>query len=33
MAAAYRELGDTANLEKTLAKLKAVNPNNPAFKK
>lgn len=32
LAAAYRDLGDTGNLEKTLSKLKAVNPNNPAFK-
>ena len=29
---AYKELGDAANLEKATARLKVVNPNNPALK-
>ena len=32
LVVAYKELGDAANLEKASAKLKTVNPNNPAFK-
>ncbi len=31
MALAYRDANDTANLQKTIAKLKAVNPKNPAL--
>ncbi len=32
LTVAYREFGDAANLEKAIAKLKAVNPNNSALK-
>jgi tetratricopeptide (TPR) repeat protein len=32
LVVAYREMGDAANLEKATAKLKTVNPNNPALK-
>lgn len=32
LVVAYREMGDAANLDKVTAKLKTVNPNNPALK-
>lgn len=31
LALAYRDKGDTANLQKTIAKLKSINPQNPAL--
>ena len=32
LVVAYREMGDAADLDKVTAKLKTVNPNNPALK-